>query len=93
MTQTKILTEATKRGLTQTVGSLIKELQQLDQDLEIGVLDGFNGGGIPRALNMGPYEFNPSDEDQTFDGHGMADYSDLKTEEGQKIVYIGYGCY
>ena len=36
------------------VGQLIKALQALNPEMEAMILDGFNGGGTPRTINLGP---------------------------------------
>lgn len=69
-----------------TVGELIKRLQAFDPNKELMVLDGFNGGGVPREINLGPrvQEVSESDGDSTCDCDGMI---------GQSIVCIGFGSY
>lgn len=44
-------------------------------------LDGFNGGGDPRTINMGP----------TLRSEG--DYEDIKSKPGTPILVMGYGSY
>lgn len=68
---------------------LIEFLMKHDPEIEITILDGFNGGGCPRSIN-----FNTKFEGvAAFDGDEMADYSDLDTKEGNPIIVLGYGCY
>jgi hypothetical protein len=76
-----------------TVGDLINKLSAFDARTEITILDGFNGGGIPRTINFGPILFDPQDKERTFNGDEMQDYSDLDTPSGQKIIVMGYGSY
>jgi hypothetical protein len=50
------------------------------------IIDGANGGGYPRDINLGPKEgtIDSNDEDYTADCDGRV---------GESIVIIGYGCY
>lgn len=52
-----------------TVRNLIDLLSKFDEDLEVMILDGFNGGGNPRRINIGPVldEIQPEDIDNTAD--------------------------
>lgn len=72
------------------VEELITRLSQYDPELEVAILDGFNGGGIPRAINLGPFI---EDGIKEFEHDESCDYSDLETKEGKPIVIMGYGCY
>lgn len=76
-----------------TVGQLIEKLQKFDQTLEVAILDGFNGGGEPRTINLGPHI--ESDAESQAMGYPKTDrdYSDLNTYQGNAIVVMGYGCY
>lgn len=75
------------------VRDLIQRLQQFDGSLEVAILDGFNGGGEPRAINFGPH----LDGDEQARNIGYAktslSYADLDTYQGNTIVIMGYGCY
>jgi len=73
------------------VKDLIKKLQELDQDLEVTVLDGFNGGGQPRTINLGPVVYNPKKHNKHV--NSTYNYEDIETQNGLPIVEIGYGCY
>ena len=55
-------------------------------DRLVMILDGFNGGGVPRAINLGPssHVISASDEKETADCEHMV---------GHKVVVLGYGCY
>lgn len=69
-----------------TVKELICRLQELDQELEVAILDGFNGGGQPRTINLVPHVYR----------NGRLyklDYSDLESPPDSPIVVMGYGCY
>lgn len=75
------------------VKELIEQLKTLDSDMEIAVLDGFNGGGQPRALNFGPTVWDAETLNEMADFEMSPDYSDLSVKDGSEIVVIGYGCY
>lgn len=68
------------------VGQLIKALEAFDAKKEVMILDGFNGGGTPRTINLGPAlrEVTESDADEASDCEGLI---------GQTVVRMGYGCY
>lgn len=70
-----------------TVKQLIERLQELDPNLEVAILDGFNGGGQPRTINLGPQV------DKTETMYNRRDYADIETEQDAPIVIMGYGCY
>lgn len=76
------------------VKDLIEKLLLLPQDMEVTILDGFNGGGMPRTINFGPLVDDPKSDLRT---PGIVldsdDYSDIETPEGEPIVVMGYGCY
>lgn len=74
------------------VKELVAMLLEEDQESEIAILDGFNGGGQPRKINFGPVVHDPKDPEIDWP-HEMNDYSDLDTPDGEKIVKLGYGCY
>lgn len=65
---------------------LIEKLKKYPDDTEVMVLDGFNGGGYPRILNIGPYLdiITQKDEEECADCEGKV---------GQKYLRIGYGGY
>ena len=75
------------------VKDLIAELTSLDPEMEVAVLDGFNGGGQPRALNFGPTVWDKETLEEMADFDASPDYSDLSVKEGTEIVVMGYGCY
>lgn len=68
------------------VGQLIKALQAYDPEKEVMILDGFNGGGVPRTINLGPSlrEVTQQDADEA---------SDCEELVGETVVHMGYGCY
>ena len=71
------------------VHELIARLRKLDGNLEVAILDGFNGGGQPRSLNLGPVMFDPAE----YSLSESANYEDLDSRKGATIVIMGYGCY
>ncbi len=73
-----------------TVQDLINRLSEFDPEMEVTILDGFNGGGQPRTINSGPRVWNPQMWPHCYEAN---DYSDIKSESGEKIVVMGYGCY
>ena len=76
-----------------TKAELIKRLEGFSDETEVSILDGFNGGGQPRQINLGPLLFDPNDKSHTFVGDERQDYSDLNTPKGGKIIVMGFGCY
>jgi len=65
---------------------LIELLSKRDPNVEVMILDGANGGGTPREINLGPtsHVISAADADDT---------ADCEAREGEKIVVLGYGCY
>ena len=55
-------------------------------DKDIMILDGFNGGGIPRTINLGPC-------DQTITEADANEAADCEGSIGKEVLVIGYGCY
>ncbi len=55
-------------------------------DKELMILDGHNGGGEPRTINMGPiyHKIIKAEADGGADCEGRV---------GEKVALIGYGCY
>lgn len=70
-----------------TNAELIKALEKFDPNLEVAILDGFNGGGEPRAINFGPHV------ESNKDAWIKLDYRDLESDENSPIIVIGFGCY
>lgn len=66
---------------------LIARLQELPLKSEVTILDGFNGGGQPRTINLGPFLADPADYEESLD------YDDIESPKGTKIILMGYGCY
>lgn len=69
-----------------TVQELINRLSKFPPDRAVMIQDGFNGGGTPRDINLGPQpsEITVADEDETVDCEGRFE---------EEIVVIGFGCY
>jgi len=65
---------------------LIKALEAIEGDPVIMILDGFNGGGEPRDINLGPSEREITDQN-------AADGADCEGRQGESVVVMGYGCY
>lgn len=51
------------------------------------ILDVFNGGGNPRAINSGPREYKITQED--IDEMGDCEHKEV----GKTVVLLGYGSY
>jgi len=71
------------------ISELIRKLEAIqatEGDLEVMILDGFNGGGVPRDINLGPSLRLISE----YDAH---ETGDCENRVGEHIVRIGYGCY
>ena len=69
-----------------TVSELIRELQQFDSSADVMILDGFNGSGTPREINLGPMTQLISEED----GNNSADCEMIV---GEEVIIMGYGFY
>jgi len=69
-----------------TAAELIALLQKCPQDAPVMILDGFNGGGLPREINLGPtaHLVMPSEGDETADCEELV---------GQTVTVLGFGCY
>ena len=69
------------------ISELIAHLQTFDTpDMDIMILDGFNGGGYPREINYGPKQINIIETDAYAT-------DDCEDKIGETVVIIGYGCY
>jgi hypothetical protein len=55
-------------------------------DLDVMILDGFNGGGVPRTINLGPSSHIISAVEERLT-------ADCEHIVGHKVVILGYGCY
>lgn len=68
------------------IHELITELSGYDQNMEVMILDGFNGGGEPREINLGPTT-------RTITKANADEGADCEGHVGEKVVVMGYGCY
>lgn len=68
------------------VQQLMAKLRQYDPNAEVMILDGYNGGGAPREINLGPMDRVVSQADAD-------DGADCEGKVGQQVVVMGYGCY
>lgn len=69
-----------------TVAELIDRFRTIPKDSQIMILDGSNGGGVPREINTGPsfHVVEAWDADETADCENLV---------GTTVVVLGYGCY
>jgi hypothetical protein len=72
---------------SKTVGQLKELLSKYDDDVEVMILDGFNGGGNPRAINSGPREYKITQSD--IDEMGDCEHKEV----GEQVILLGYGSY
>ena len=69
------------------VKELIAHLNNFSETTEVMILDGFNGGGNKRDINLTPTNLRTiSKEDENECG-------DCETRAGEKVIILGYGCY
>lgn len=68
------------------VQQLIAQQRQYDPNAEVMILDGHNGAGAPREINMGPTVRVISQADAD-------DGADCEGKVGKSVVVMGYGCY
>lgn len=61
----------------------LMDMRKLYGNIEVAILDDFNGGGEPRTINCGPL---------VEDVNKLEELDDINTREGM-IVLMGYGCY
>lgn len=69
-----------------TVKELIEHLSKEPPDAQVMILGGFNGGGVPREINVGPTRrrVSEADAEEAADCEGLVD---------EEVVVIGYGSY
>jgi hypothetical protein len=79
-------TKVQKRQIM-NVQQLIFQLYKLDPFKEVMILDGFNGAGDPRTINLGPTIHKITEANREF----TADCEDMPLEH--EVVVLGYGCY
>jgi len=68
------------------IKELIEELQKLNPEQRIMILDGFNGGGYPRTINLGPSKHRITKND-------VEECADCEDIFGKTVYVIGYGFY
>lgn len=68
------------------VRELLERLAPYDPDTEIMVLDGFNGGGLPRTINLGPMS-------RQITSDYAREVADCEGLVGKDVLVVGYGCY
>jgi hypothetical protein len=69
------------------VDQIIRHLSQFDGKTEVMILDGFNGGGNKRDINLRPSDLlTITKEDSERSG-------DCEGRVGEQVVVLGYGCY
>lgn len=69
-----------------TKRELIDFLTPYGDDMDVMILDGFNGGGVAREINLGPCE-------HVITAAEANEASDCDGRVGNTVVVIGYGCY
>jgi hypothetical protein len=69
-----------------TVQDLIDRLSKQDPSMHVMLLDGPNGSGTPRDLNLGPVtrSIEETDADESADCEGRV---------GEEVLVLGFGCY
>lgn len=55
-------------------------------NMDVMILDGFNGGGEPRDLNLGP-------SPHTITEKNAKEGADCEGKVGKEVLVIGFGCY
>ena len=68
------------------ISDLIASLNQYDPDAEVMILDGHNGGGEPREINIGPTY-------RTITQQNADDGADCEDKVGIVVAVLGYGSY
>ena len=69
-----------------TKAQLIAELAPFSDDTEVMILDGFNGGGEPREINLGPMK-------QKITKKNAKEGADCEGKVGNTVAIMGYGFY
>jgi len=69
------------------VKQLIEHLSKFDKKTEVMILDGFNGGGNKRDINLTPTNL------RTITKEDAEQCGDCEGRVGDKVIVIGYGCY
>lgn len=69
-----------------TVQQLRDRLSSYAPTVEVMILDGFNGGGEPREINLGPHP-------QVITKENANNGADCEGKVDKEVLVIGYGCY
>lgn len=69
------------------VHELIERLSKLPPNAHVMILDGFNGGGAPRTINLGPVAHSITEADMDRE----SDCEDIP--QGEVVYVVGFGCY
>ena len=68
------------------VGKLQRILNLFHPDMEIMILDGFNGSGVPREINVHPRIHRISNQD-------AESTADCEDKIGEHVAVVGFGSY
>lgn len=68
-----------------TVSELIHYLSNFDENTQVMILDGYNGGGYPREINL--------KSTHTISEQDAADTADCEDIVDTEVIVLGYGCY
>ena len=68
------------------VREFLELFSHYNPETELMILDGFNGGGLPRTINYGPAPLKITED------HAR-ECGDCEGMVGADVVVIGYGCY
>ena len=69
------------------VKELILHLSKFDENTRVMILDGFNGGGNKRDINLTPSDLDTITNE---DAEMCCDCEDIINE---KVIILGFGCY
>lgn len=68
------------------IASELAEQLMKTPNMDVMILDGFNGGGEPRTINFGPVE-------RVITSKNEKEGADCEGRVGETVLLIGYGCY
>jgi len=66
---------------------MIEHLSKFDDNTEVMILDGFNGCGNKRDINLTPSNLRAITEEDA------EDCGDCEGRVGENVIILGYGCY
>ena len=69
------------------VKQLIEHLSKYEEKTQVMILDGFNGGGNKRDINLTPTNL------RTITKEDAEESPDCEGRVGEQVIIIGYGCY